>query len=355
MSKIPKVYVVSDSLGDTAESVAKATISQFDENIDVIRVPFIRHAEQVEKVVEEAAEHHAVVCHTLVSPELRQTFEKIAEAKHVRYVDILGPMMDMVGSITTTKPRINSRTYLKNISYVVSGVAASLLIMFALSFMGVFEKNTEVQVSMTADYGNRSEIVLPDGSVVKLNSGSEITYLYDPKEKIREVSFQGEGFFDVSKSKSPFVVKMAGGLSVKVWGTSFNLQAYVDDPVIQASLVEGCIELDSGSDKLIMKPGEMAVFDKQANKIKQVEGILSHSYGWLDNKLYMEDMPLSVVCKYLERWYDVKIVLQPGLGENIRYNGVIQEETVTDVMNALSRLSKIRYHVTGKNISITSK
>ena len=61
MSKIPEVYVVSDSLGDTAESVAKATISQFDENIDVIRVPFIRHAEQVEKVVEEAAEHHAVV------------------------------------------------------------------------------------------------------------------------------------------------------------------------------------------------------------------------------------------------------------------------------------------------------
>ena len=106
MSKIPEVYVVSDSLGDTAESVAKATISQFDENIDVIRVPFIRHAEQVEKVVEEAAEHHAVVCHTLVSPELRQTFEKIAEAKHVRYVDILGPMMDMVGSITTTKPRM---------------------------------------------------------------------------------------------------------------------------------------------------------------------------------------------------------------------------------------------------------
>lgn len=106
MSKIPEVYVVSDSLGDTAESVAKATISQFDENIDVVRVPFIRHAEQVEKVVEEAAEHHAVVCHTLVSPELRQTFEKIAEAKHVRYVDILGPMMDMVGTITTSKPRM---------------------------------------------------------------------------------------------------------------------------------------------------------------------------------------------------------------------------------------------------------
>ena len=43
MNKIPEVYVVSDSLGDTAESVAKATISQFDEDIDIVRVPFIRH------------------------------------------------------------------------------------------------------------------------------------------------------------------------------------------------------------------------------------------------------------------------------------------------------------------------
>ena len=106
---------------------------------------------------------------------------------------------------------------------------------------------------------------------------------------------------------------------------------------------------------LRMKPGEIAIFDKETNKIKQIEGVLSHSYGWLDNKLYMEDMSLSVVCKYLERWYDVEITLQPGLGEKIRYNGVIQEETVTDVMDALSRLSNISYHVKGKHISITSK
>lgn len=106
VKKIPEVYVVSDSLGDTAESVAKATISQFDESIDVVRVPFIRHTEQIQKVIDEAAEHGAVVCHTLVSPELRQNFERIAKAKNVRYVDILGPMMDMVGSITETKPRM---------------------------------------------------------------------------------------------------------------------------------------------------------------------------------------------------------------------------------------------------------
>lgn len=106
MAKVPEIYVVSDSLGETAEKVAQATISQFDEHIELIRVPFIRHPEQIHKVIAEAAAKGAVVCHTLVSKELREVFEKEAEAAHVRYVDILGPMMDMVSSITTTKPRL---------------------------------------------------------------------------------------------------------------------------------------------------------------------------------------------------------------------------------------------------------
>ena len=130
MSKIPEVYVVSDSLGETAESVAKATISQFDEDIDVVRVPFIRHAEQIQKVIEEAAEHGAVVCHTLVSPELRAHFERIAEANHVKYVDILGPMMDMVQTISETKPRMKpgiihklDEEYFKKADVVLIGVS----------------------------------------------------------------------------------------------------------------------------------------------------------------------------------------------------------------------------------------
>ena len=111
-----------------------------------------------------------------------------------------------------------------NIGYIISGVAATLLLVLGFSKMGVFDKQPEMLVRMTADYGSRSEVVLPDGSVVKLNSGSDITYSYNAKEKIREVNFQGEGFFDVSKNKIPFVIKMNNGLRLKVHGTSFNLQ-----------------------------------------------------------------------------------------------------------------------------------
>jgi len=258
-----------------------------------------------------------------------------------------------VNEINQKKVRINRQ--FKNIVYTLSGAAASLLILFILSFMGLFDNQEDVLMSMATEYGNRSEVKLPDGSVIRLNSGSDITYTYDTKKKVREVQFQGEGFFDVAKSDKPFVVRMANGLEIKVLGTSFNLQAYADDQIVQASLVEGSIEMSHKENQILMEAGDIAVFNKTTNKLASAEGLLSHSYGWLENKLYMDDMPLAEVCKYLERWYNVDISLQPGLGENIRYNGVIKEESISDVMDALSRLSDIRYIVKGKNISITSK
>ena len=125
--------------------------------------------------------------------------------------------------------------------------------------------------------------------------------------------------------------------------------------MVNASLVKGRIELGSANERLLMKAGDMAVFDRRTKKIQPVDGDLSHSYGWLDDKLYMEHTSLSSVCKYLERRYNVSIKIQEGLGENIHYNGVIQEENITDVLNVLSRLSDIDYTMKGKNICITSK
>ncbi len=106
MSKLPQIYVVSDSLGETAESVAKATISQYDADIEIHRVPFVRHTDQIEKIIDDAAAQGAVICHTLVSRELRNDFERLAKEKNVRYVDILGPMMDMVTEESGVSPRM---------------------------------------------------------------------------------------------------------------------------------------------------------------------------------------------------------------------------------------------------------
>ena len=252
----------------------------------------------------------------------------------------------------------NSRSRrIRNIGLVLSGMAASLLIFFSLNFFTDVFSGSEATIAMSTTYGSRSEVVLPDGSVVKLNAGSNLQYHYDKISQTRKVDFSGEAFFEVSKSKKPFEILTPDGLKVKVLGTKFNLSTYPDDRTAQTSLFEGKVELSKdGSSSLILKPGEMAVLDKNSNQISYAKGEISRTTSWMQNKLYMENMSLEDVCKYLERWYDVHITLSDEkLGEKIHYTGVLKEQTVVDVLNALCQLSSISYELKGKEITINEK
>jgi hypothetical protein len=70
----------------------------------------------------------------------------------------------------------------------------------------------------------------------------------------------------------------------------------------------------------------------------------------------MENMSLQDVCTKLERWFDVQIIFSDNkLGEKIHYTGILKEQTVLDVLNALCRLSSIRYELKGKEIRISGE
>lgn len=260
--------------------------------------------------------------------------------------------------VDSTLETLKTRTRrLKNIVLVVSGMAASLLIFLSLSFYTDLFSTSGATLSMRTTYGSRSEVVLPDGSIVKLNAGSNLDYHYDKINQTRKVDFSGEAFFEVAKSKKPFVIETSDGLKVKVLGTKFNLSTYPEDRMAQTSLFEGKVELSQkGSPSLILEPGQMAILDKKLNEIKYTEGEISHTTSWMQNKLYMENMSLHEVCTKLERWYDVRITLASSdLGEKIHYTGVLKEQTVLDVLNALCHLSSISYKLNGKEITISGK
>lgn len=249
---------------------------------------------------------------------------------------------------------LKARIFMQSL-YVTTGIAAATLVFIFLFQGNYLNKPVNTNMSIAAAYGSNANAVLPDGSHVNLNAGTNLVYTYNSKLKIREVRFNGEAFFHVAKSKEPFVIKLANGLVVRDWGTSFNLQAYDNEDNIEASLVEGKIELLHDTCRVMMKPGDIAVFDKVKQSISVKEGIPSHAYGWLNNKFYMDNMPLTQICRYLERRYDVRINIPTSMAESIHYTGVLKEETITDILDALSQLSDIQYSIKGKNISITSK
>ena len=107
MAKLPIIYALSDSLGETAEMVARATASQFNSGeFDIIRIPYINSVEQIAETVQEAAKHSCVICHTLVSPDLREALLEQAKEHNISTIDIMGPMIAAVQDISGITPRL---------------------------------------------------------------------------------------------------------------------------------------------------------------------------------------------------------------------------------------------------------
>ncbi|KGX88906.1 pyruvate, water dikinase regulatory protein [Pontibacillus litoralis] len=106
MSK-PIVYVVSDSVGETAELVVKASISQFsNSNFEIHRIPYIEDKQMLTEAVLQAKEHRALIGFTIVKPDLRAHLSKEAALHNVPAIDIVGPMIDEMEKLYNKKPRL---------------------------------------------------------------------------------------------------------------------------------------------------------------------------------------------------------------------------------------------------------
>ncbi len=101
------VFVVSDSLGETADRVARAAASQFlEQSFDMRRIPYVSAKEMVDQIVAQASQHAALIVHTLVSPELRDYINMQAAIHQVPCVDIMGPMLGAFCQVTNDTPRL---------------------------------------------------------------------------------------------------------------------------------------------------------------------------------------------------------------------------------------------------------
>jgi ferric-dicitrate binding protein FerR (iron transport regulator) len=233
-------------------------------------------------------------------------------------------------------------------------MAASLLIFLAFaSYTDMFSSRNST-LKFSTNMGSRATVTLPDGSSVVLNAGSNLEYLYNTSNRVREVIFSGEGLFEVSKSKIPFVIHTSNGLSLKVLGTKFNLKAYSGDTFARTTLLDGKVELVSPKNQVLsLEPGQIASYNDMTKNLEYTSGLAYQDFGWVENKLYMDNMSLEDVCKILERWYDVRISMEHKLVvDKIHYTGVLKEGTILDVLNALCELSEIKYQIEGKNIII---
>ncbi|KUO51444.1 MAG: phosphoenolpyruvate synthase regulatory protein [Desulfitibacter sp. BRH_c19] len=103
----PKVFVVSDSLGETAEIVAKAVASQFNlSDIEIRRFPYVNNKQQVKEIIAQSEGYNCLIAYTLVIPELKEYLEELVNEMGLGAVDILSPMLTSMEKLLKRPPKL---------------------------------------------------------------------------------------------------------------------------------------------------------------------------------------------------------------------------------------------------------
>jgi [pyruvate, water dikinase]-phosphate phosphotransferase / [pyruvate, water dikinase] kinase len=100
-----KIIIISDGTGETATSVARSAMTQFEEkDVYFTRYKNVRSKEQLDAIFNEAAIHHDMIVYTVVSEELRKYIVSISKKMHVRSVDIMGPILETFSNYFESEP-----------------------------------------------------------------------------------------------------------------------------------------------------------------------------------------------------------------------------------------------------------
>lgn len=194
---------------------------------------------------------------------------------------------------------------------LLARVAAVLVILFASWFMLKTETKTET-VTITAEAFQDKPVVLPDGSKVFLNKGSQIEYSSIFSHTNRNIDFEGEGFFEVvADANNPFTISTST-INIKVVGTSFNLSALAHSDNVVLHLQTGKVLIYTFDkegrqlEQMALIPGEKGVFNKKSGELSKSEFNNQNFLAWKTGIIEFNNTPLPEVLEVLENSYGLK-------------------------------------------------
>ena len=209
--------------------------------------------------------------------------------------------------------------------------------------------------TISTPVGGEYHFTLADGTMVWLNSSSRLTFPTRFTGDAREVLVEGEVYFGVQHDESkPFIVRV-NDVSVRVLGTEFCISAYPENEGVMTTLVRGAVQVTSGNNQVVLKPGYQAVVDQYSGAISQRAVELSLYTSWVRGIFEYENMELNDIMVQLARWYDVQFTFSASECKERRFTGVIRKyEDLNDVLDMIEKTTNVKFIINGKNVTITS-
>ena len=251
-------------------------------------------------------------------------------------------------------------SYSKHTLFQVAIIAASVALFVGLfvSFLLFFQfPSTKTYAYVETPSGQKSHIVLPDGTKVWLNSGSKIIYGSDYNKRQRVVKLIGEAFFDVVHNpQHPFIVK-TDFVNVEDLGTAFDVHAYPNDSTLEVSLVTGSVSIKSAIDQTqiaLLQPNQKVIINK-ANLLCALSNCNAVDESiWINNKLRFDGVSPEEMFKQLNRWYGVDITFA-NAPVRTRYWLTLKSESLTETLQLINKISPINYTINGEEVHVNFK
>ena len=202
-------------------------------------------------------------------------------------------------------------------------------------------------VNIHSSYGHKTKTVsLNDGTKVHLNAGTTLSYSKNFNSTSREVTLNGEAYFEVEKGSSPFIIS-TDLAKVTVLGTKFNVRSREDG--FEIGVNEGEVKIENKTKSIDLKKGEQVDISIDQPKVISVSKVSNFYPGWKNNKLICDNSSLEKICKELERRYDIKIQFQDNLQKNTTISGIIDlsPNNLDSVLSSISLLSKRKFKLQG--------
>ena len=262
---------------------------------------------------------------------------------------------------------------------------AALIIVFATLgwFLHMLSTNLRTEPpsfsEVSTPRGSRSKVILPDRSVVWLNAGSTLKYADEFSGKPRDVYLDGEAYFNVVEDKKRLFVVRTSDILIRVYGTVFNVKSYPEEGTIETTLIKGRIAISKNQDKrgsrghqVYLEPNQKATYIRNEGRIalsdlitpatterqslKSGSIIINENIdsekvaSWHLGQLIMDQEPLRELAIKLERKYDVHFVFENDDLEQFRFTGILEDETLEQVLYAMQLTAPIVYRIDRKTV-----
>jgi transmembrane sensor len=204
--------------------------------------------------------------------------------------------------------------------------------------------------TMTTPAGGQYKLTLADGTRVWLNAASSITFPTAFNGKNREVNITGEAYFEVAvNERMPFKVKVNDELSVDVLGTTFNINAYPDEPATKTILIEGSVKVNAKSKSVILQPLDLAIIEDKITVKNNAN--TAQAIAWKNGVFNFENAPFDEFARQLARWYDIKIMYEGRIPQEKFIGDLGRNLTLSQVLKVLSAYD-IKYELNNKTLII---